>query len=491
MRKWTRISLIVCSAALFWLVFLTGDRKTQFGDFGLMYVQVEQIIRQDYKSLAFDYPARAYDPDFEFVPFRFPYFGKVGSQHYVHFPPYFPLMHAPLYQLLGSTGLYIPGFLATLGTLILVVRMGQRLGLPDPLTALIPPVFLLASRLLLYNIVFHEYTIAVFIVTTGLWFFMKGMDGNARGFVWFGFFMGLALIFRLEFLGIIAGFSLVAVWLLRSWVRTPWLIGLGAAAPVLALAAANTYLHGHPLGLRYTLTMDVSAAYSHADILRDMLFSTVRGIVPQSPHLLLSFAWILFARTTLEKSLGLGWVASFVILLIIAPNAGDHMAPRYLFGLFPIGTVLAVAVLARGGLASSRPRQVAAAVVFAALCFWSVRSTLSGLKFYDNARREIREMNVLLEQTQGVLVFSDVRMAMNLQNSFANRPLLVAETPELMSKLNRTLQAQDVTLVALNQNLRSGCDAGPAPVELARYKTIRVCHQKYISVAQLTRSPTQ
>ena len=95
-------------------IIINPYKSTHYGDVGLMYAQVQDLIDSGYSKFSLIYRGESIDPEYKFFPYKKPFVGKINQKYYFVFPPYFLLMNAGLFQLFGMNGLYILNFLAFL-----------------------------------------------------------------------------------------------------------------------------------------------------------------------------------------------------------------------------------------------------------------------------------------------------------------------------------------------------------------------------------------
>ncbi|MCE9501855.1 MAG: hypothetical protein K8R21_15345, partial [Leptospira sp.] len=337
------------------LIFKIKNVGPVYGDSGLMYLQVKQIVDSHYSTFAFDYKGKTLDDQYRYAPYKKPFLAGVGEKHYIDFPPYYPLFGAPFYQLFGMRGLYVPGFLAIAGLLFLLIRFGKLFSFSHFQINSVLFLYSFASTPNLYSLVFHEYPVALLAITCALFYLSKYVFSEEKKIylILFGLFSGISLFFRLELIFVIipAGISTLII-LRKNFVLIPALSLAGFLVPFIALLVLNQHIHGHPLGLRYylTLTDNVSPDLKERmGIIYRMLFSETRGLFRQNPYYLFSFAflpWLFKSRDNRIKFLYLILLFSSILILVTSPNDGDHIAPRYLFGILTVGTILFILVIA-------------------------------------------------------------------------------------------------------------------------------------------------
>ncbi len=362
-----RFSVIFVSIIYFVLIFLINDPRALYGDSGIMFLQVHDIVNSNFSTFAFHYPAEMLDPGYLMVPFKEPFLARVGDNYYIDFPPYFPLLNSLFYLVFSYTGLYLLNYVSLVGSILVMSYLPELIGLRRVYGHLMVLLYSFGTTATLYSLFFHEYTLAIFLVTVSLYLMLKYLYHDKRYAViaYSGFIGGLALFFRLEvvFLFLIAGIVILFYNKRIDW-KSAMYFGAAFSVPFLILLYLNNEIHGHPLGLRYALTMkakDAVGSVSSADrlvlvdvmsadtsrfgIIVNTLFSKMRGLFYQSPFFVLplfSIFYFVNKRSEVKKLIPLAaiFLGGMLLILFTAPNHGDHFAPRYLFGLFPFGILL-------------------------------------------------------------------------------------------------------------------------------------------------------
>ncbi|MCB1307349.1 MAG: hypothetical protein KDK30_04175, partial [Leptospiraceae bacterium] len=397
--------LIVLIGLLYAFLIFGRSEKPFYSDPGLMYLQTVDVLQRG--DFVFDYQGRDIDPEYRLLPFRRPFLEKVNNEYYIDFPPYWPLINAPLLWLMDTAGLFIWNLTAFVLTLIVIAGITRIFLNTNAAMNLAILLYSFGCAAPLYTLYFHEYTVALLPATLSFYLILRYVHSGERrrDAVLAGFCAAISLYFRLEFV-----FFYIAIGLYpllrnrRLELRGGLLMLAGFALPFCVLLYCNQQIHGHPLGLRYTLTMNAvmgSPAGHPADteqqadtesngstgpelqrsdpttpqsdesrpapdttpgdhlldplpdggndrlaIIQSLLFSRLRGLFYQSPFLLLGMflwayaRWKRSARDLFPSAMVL--LISGTLILLFAPNTGDHFAPRYLFVLIPPAIVLGV-----------------------------------------------------------------------------------------------------------------------------------------------------
>ncbi|HNC57460.1 MAG TPA: hypothetical protein PLP33_18605 [Leptospiraceae bacterium] len=458
-------SIVLVGVVFFYLIFFSSSKGVQYGDFGLMYIQVKDIVESGYSTFAVRYKGEKADPDHKYFPYTKPFIGKVGQKYYIDFPPYFPLLNTPFYQYFGMNGIYILSYLALLGTLYLIYKIGVLYELSFEMIHLSIFLYSFGMTATMYNLVFHEYPIAIFLITSSFYFgALYYTRKNNYSLVWFGLLGGLSLFFRLEMIFVILsiGISLVLT-NPKDFFKIGFLSFLGFIFPFIALLSLNQYIHGHPLGLRYILTLTEDSSISllgRIDIIRDMLFSSTRGFFFQSSFVII-LPFILFLRKLIlfqERFLFLLLFFGFGFILLTAPNHGDHRAPRYLFGLYPILVLLVVisfssyikATSFEGKSVFQKPIQI----LFSILVLISFLATIQNYRWMQKATVNVISLNETisnLADSETAIIFRDYAQPLNTQKIYLERTVFVSEKLENLSELIHKIRESGFKKILVSQ----------------------------------------
>jgi hypothetical protein len=355
-------------------------------------------------------------------------------------------MLVPFYSTLGDIGFLIFNFIFILGLFFLLYKL---ISLSDyknqgQWVALGTLLLVFGSSLTFYALHFHEYIIAWFLATVSLYFGLQSIikDYTYRRVFFFGLFLGLAVVFRLE---ILIAFFPIAVYLSLKKRGIEWqgafAILLGLALPLSIYFLGNLWVHGHPLSLRYvnnvsdgnakTLTVKLYYIYR-------VLFEKEMGLLVQSPWVALVpiIGWI-YRNEKLIWIASLWFTLSTFFILIALPNDGSHFAPRYLYGTFPLAIIVIVRPLLEISL---WPVNYLKKTWIRSLGLF-VLILLIGVSFSEYKKQMIRQLafqkNILITNSslQGVpeeklLVFREYASPQNGQYILAHRDFVVADTKE-------------------------------------------------------------
>lgn len=212
-----------------------------------------------------------------------------------------------------------------------------------------------------------------------------------------------------------------------------------------SLLASNTYIHGHPLGLRYILTMDnpETVALSRSDIVYDLLFGKERGYFFQSSYLALiiffSILVVVYKRSYKDilslELLYLGVsILSIFLILATAPNHGDHISPRYLFGTYPLIFVLGL-ILVESFLDSQKSVvYYATSILVVVSILFSVKQWFYAVQFIRTSDKNVRTMmDYFRSENKKYLVFTDTNIPKNIQSLMYEKTILYVPEKKLVS----------------------------------------------------------
>lgn len=212
-----------------------------------------------------------------------------------------------------------------------------------------------------------------------------------------------------------------------------------------SLLALNTYIHGHPLGLRYILTMDnpVTVALSRSDIIYDLLFGKERGYFFQSSYLALIIFFSIFVAIykrwykdilSLELLyLGVS-ILSIFLILATAPNHGDHISPRYLFGTYPLLFALGL-ILVESFLDFKKSAVYYGVLILVVISLlFSVKQWFYAIRFIRTSDKNVRTMmDYFRSENKKYLVFTDTNIPKNIQSLMYEKTILYVSEKKLVS----------------------------------------------------------
>ncbi|WP_210416346.1 LA_3751/LA_3752 family putative glycosyltransferase [Leptospira idonii] len=426
-----KVFFLFLASVLSLFFFLKKDFITVYGDSGFMWLQMMDLIHSGYSTFAFDYSGKGFDPEGLFLPFLKPFLGEYNGKFYIDFPPYFPLVISIVRPLTSSNlSVYLLQAFSLSVSLFFLFRIVFLFTKEIRLSVLSSFGLLLGTTMFTYNMAIHEYSIAVCLLYTGIFFLLSAMLENRRLLIWAGIFCGISLFFRLEFIFTVFAWTSLSFLTGRfKFKELCFYFAPGFLLLLVSLFALNQSIHGHPLGFRYLLTMNdpITIENSKLDVVYETLFGKLRGFFYQSPYLLLFFLFGLFHFGKEGK-----WkdyksneflfftvsILSMSLILFTAPNHGDHLSPRYLFGVYP-SFFLFTALAVKDILKFSGKGKLSALIVFL-LCFgFSVKQLWKTVQFVRESDKTVSLISkLILSKPQDTIVFLETGLPKNLQTYF-------------------------------------------------------------------------
>ncbi len=484
-------------ALLVWLprdVFWVTDEGNRF-------IQVQSLVRGRVEAPAVEYPGRAIDPELRFLPDGGVHFLRRHGAVLPYYPPYFPWLAAPLYEALGSWGLWVLPLASAAGCLVVFVLLMAELGV-DRWRWLGVLALGLGSPLLFYGLTFWEHSLSLLLVLGGLTLLLAGMRRERWAVVLLaGVLLGLSTVLREEGYVVIA--AAVAAQLL-AWRRVWPAVGLagGWLSVMLPLWLVQKHAFGAWLGFHagiYDHMMGAGGlAGEIAGELHDAWFYLARlnpdpwlAAVLCLPLVLLLVGPRRWRRAALWAAVGAAAVAAglviaapepfarvldtqvlllhvplLVIVVVLAAPLWRHGAPaRFALSLVALYSILAVVplhrhdvgliwgprhflpviplVLALAMLAAERGdgpfplRQLRLAVV--ALVVVSIALQLDGVRLLAMKKEASERLVKVLEQSPGMPVVTDAFwLAEDAASLYYTRPFFFAYTDgDLVQLLGR------------------------------------------------------
>lgn len=247
-RQKTAVHLLIISLILFGISWYFMSSLTFFSnDNGLRFLQIQELIKNDYSSLAVSYPARILDPDLAYTPFYYAY-SIIGDEIFLQINAFLPVVTALLYPLIGTLALPLIPVAGGVLTATAVFYMGKMVEVKRPYLLLWSTIF--ATPLFFYSLELWDHSIAV---ACALW----ATAGLARSLqtkrwqpaLYGGLALGFGLGQRPEIYVYAIALGIAAI--LLSWRQWRTILALIAgslftATPVWLLQWRWT---GHPLGM--------------------------------------------------------------------------------------------------------------------------------------------------------------------------------------------------------------------------------------------------
>lgn len=436
------------------LIYLNPNYETYSTDFGLMMIQVEDIIKSNFKTFSIQYPSISIDKNFEFYPFTKPFLGKVGNLYYIDFPPFYPYLVAILKFFLDKFAYTILSSFASFFTLVLIFKFLKKLYVQSKFINLALIVYSFCTTIFTYNFFLHEYPLAVFIIFSSIYFcFNFILTEKYSNLVLFGLFSAFSLFFRLEMIFIIiaSGISVLAI-SKSNFFKISFYSLIGFLPFFILLLSLNYYIHGHILGLRYVLTITDNPNILFSErilIIKELLFGSFRGLFVQSLFFLLIPILYFATNPSKEKKFLTILVSiSFFAILFTSPNHGDHIAPRYLFGLYPISLILFFYLIEEFFEIYS---SIFYKILFALILFYSSFHSFKNFIRVKNTFLELSKFHSSIRKIKSdVLILRSYAEGLNTQNIYLEKKILAATNEKKLKNLIKILNSQNLSYSILS-----------------------------------------
>jgi len=236
---------LILTAVLLGLSWWLGASLTFFSnDVGLRFLQVRELVAHRWQSFAIDYPARPFDPDWEFVPFYYAY-SLLDGRLYFNITPFLPFLASLFYVVLGEWGLSVIPVLGGVMTAVAGHQLARLARLPRPMLVMVATIF--ATPLLFYSLELWDHSLAAALAMWAVVGVAAGVKRQAwPPIFWGGVAAGMGLGQRPEMVvfAIALGAGLLAV----NWRRLP-LLATGGLAGALPIWLLQWRWVGHPLGM--------------------------------------------------------------------------------------------------------------------------------------------------------------------------------------------------------------------------------------------------
>ncbi len=481
------------------LIIINPYKNIHYGDIGLMYVQVQDIIDSGYSKFSLSYKGESIDPEYKFFPYKKPFVGEINQKHYFVFPPYFLLMNAILFQLFGNDGLFILNFLSFLITLFLIYKLGSQFELDNFFINLSIILYVFGMTSSNYNFVFHELPFAIFWITLSIYFsFLYLRDKRNLYLFLFGFFGAISLFFRLEMIFIIVACGVTLQLVLRNnfWQFLKFSI-IGFIIPFSIFIFFNYQIYDNPFGLRYSLNLTETSALSLKDkfqIIYDLLFLKARGLFHQSPFTVILFLFTFFYRKNKDprkKFLFIVISLSLLCILITSPNNGGHISPRYLFGVYPVLSIFSVTCykFILEYLTGMREKRLESffyrnldlsfKILFVCLVTFSIISNYQNYRWLQKSSANVSIFNSRLQSLAGKnpIVFRDYSQPLNAQSLYLNQMTFTLEDLNDLSILLQKFKSANIGKAIVSQVFPAAMD------DISKSKAMEI----YITYLELSR----
>ncbi|GBF48866.1 dolichyl-phosphate-mannose-protein mannosyltransferase [Leptospira ryugenii] len=131
------------------------------------------------------------------------------------------------------------------------------------------------------------------------------------------------------------------------------------------------------------------------------------------------------------------FIVSFILVLLQAPNHGDHLSPRYLFGVYP--SILFFTAILYKVYHDQLQKKVKLLVYGLTIItfLFSVKELYKGILFIKTSDKVVRELTERFRsRKESVLVFGDLALPKNLQTIYFEKRQFYVKPEELQMFLN-------------------------------------------------------
>jgi hypothetical protein len=248
-EKWKTVGSVSLLFIVLWTVswWLNRSISIYVSDTGLRFIQIRELIANQWQTLAVSYPGRMFDPELLHVPFYFAY-SVVGDEIFLDITPFMPWLSSWGYAAFGVAGMMLVPVLGGWLTAVAVYRLAQLTQLPRPHLVMWLAIF--ASPMFFYSIELWDHTLATAAAAWSVYWLAKGIkQQEQRWLLLAGMAVGLGLGQRPE-MYLFAVCLGVGLLLVNGWQWRTFLVliggGLVTAVPIWVW---QYHMVGHPLGM--------------------------------------------------------------------------------------------------------------------------------------------------------------------------------------------------------------------------------------------------
>lgn len=239
------ISLILF--ALGW--YLTSFQTFFASDGGLRFMQIRQLIEQNWRTFAIDYPQQILDPNFEHVPYYIAY-SLINGEIYFHISNIYPLLVSFFYSVMGTSGLPIVAIAGGILTAVAIYKLATLTKLPHPQLLLWATIF--TTPILFYCLVIWDHTLATACAAWAVYGLSKALVKNRwQPAFWAGIIAGFGLAQRPEMYMFLLALGVgVLIFFWRQW-RLLLAFALAGFFSTLLVWGIQYLWVGHPFGMAF------------------------------------------------------------------------------------------------------------------------------------------------------------------------------------------------------------------------------------------------
>jgi hypothetical protein len=169
-------------------------------DTGAKYLQVRNLRLSPLGlDWSINYPARALDPEMEFVPFNVKQHTVDGGRIHLQWPIFLGLLTRVPWKVMGFWGLYVVPLLSGVGVAWAAYLLAMVVGVPRRVAWIAVPLVGLATPVFIYSLLFFEHTLAAMLVALSLLTGCRAIEGGGvKAMMVSGALLAVAVYFRSE-----------------------------------------------------------------------------------------------------------------------------------------------------------------------------------------------------------------------------------------------------------------------------------------------------
>ncbi|MCB1192038.1 MAG: hypothetical protein H7A23_22355 [Leptospiraceae bacterium] len=404
-------------------------------------VQTQSIWDRHFLSEELNYPGKDIDPNYEFTPLAT--ITDRNGKHLGMYPVFLTALAAPFLVLLGTKFISVSLLLLTILMLFYIQRRWE-------LDIKSVAMLFFCTPFAFYWIDFSENVYFVLLGALGFTLYFRNPKSDFKLYTMSGFFLGLAICFRLEVL--FFTFSLVASGLLvngitnKQEIQKNTVVCFGFCLAFLAFCAFNYWDYGHPLGSRFiTLVEDFSPTIferlNRAFVL--MFFGYFKlgifGFTPLILVVMVYFLWKFKDSQVLQdsKQIVVALLLFIPSISLSAPNDGVfNWGSRFLYlALVPSAVLIDRFIKWKGNWDKKWIR-----IMVYTLSFYSLLASFAGLYWFKNITKLQKSFQSFYYETNAdIYLFHELGLYYNNGTNVLDKKVFLIKSPG--EKLDKFIQA--------------------------------------------------
>ena len=341
MKKYLPYLIIFFSFLYIWyIIFHLNHNVFYSGDGGVKFGYIKQIVAGNINtSVDNTFPVWVRDLYNEgYSPFNPPFFYNIDDNIHFSFPIYFPLLSSLMYKIAGSYGLYIiPSLSLLFSWIIMLLYVKKFYNFNYGIIILV--TYILATPLFLYGAIFWEHTLAVCLISIGIFYFTSVNHKNDLVGILSGFLFSLSVFFRPEAIVLVVLIN-ISLLLYHKTLKPSICFVLASSVSILLFFIVNYLIYNSILGIHGKQVVEEVSEISYLRKLVGINYLFFRF----SPYVL--FTIILFIFKILVNrvySINKDGVLLIVLCIycliipVLLPNiGGKQWGARYMLVLLPV-----------------------------------------------------------------------------------------------------------------------------------------------------------